>query len=371
MTINRISFFPVGNGDTTLIEADSKTIITDVHYRNDADDDEEPEYDFSSDIQEACFKSKRKYCLSLFVLTHPDKDHLGGFPKLFYCGDPAKYADRTVKDDKLILIEEIWISPYAAKPNPENETEASKPVLKEIQRRLNLKENQEVDGNRIRILEAKDSTIMIKKFSSNIEGHLLAPTKTESEVPKADPKEAPNSTNDTSLVIRWSINVDGGLNNILLGGDATVEIWDRIWKSHKRNTDNLSWHILLTPHHCSQGAIARKNDEDKYDYSDDALSALGVVNGDGFIVASSKQIKRNDDNPPSWEAKQKYLGILKNNNAKNYESRFLNPDTHKDDKPEPVVFDLTKSGPSLKVAGTGNTSKGLIGAGASIAPTYG
>ncbi|MBI5430653.1 MAG: hypothetical protein HY938_09395 [Nitrosomonadales bacterium] len=371
MSVNRVSFFPVGNGDTTLIETDGKTILTDVHYRSDAEDDDEPEYDFASDLQDACFQSKRNYHLSLFVLTHPDRDHLGGFEKLFYSGDPAKYADRPKEDDKLILIDEIWISPYSANPNDGTETDASKPVFKEIQRRRKLQSNKEIDGNRILVLEAKDATVAIQTFSPNIEAALLAPTNKESKVPESESDESQPSTNDTSLTIRWSIKVDGGENHLLLGGDATVEIWDRIWKSHKKNTDKLSWHILLAPHHCSRGAMARKNDQDKYDYSEDALSALGEVEGDGFVVASSKEIKRNDDNPPSWEAKQKYLGILKSKKATNHESRFLNPDTHKDGKPKPVVFDLTKSGPSLKVAGTENTSKGLLGAGASIAPTYG
>lgn len=369
MTTNRITFFPAGNGDSTLIEADNKIILTDLHYRNSAEDEGEPEYDFSQDLQDACYQSKRKYHLSLFVLTHPDKDHLGGFTKLFYCGDPSKYAERPKEDDKLILIEEMWISSYAA--DPSYETDASKPVFDEINRRMKLKSDKDLDGNRIRVIEAKETTVAIQNFSANIGAFLLAPTKNESEVPEAESEEDQPSCNDTSLVMRWLIKVDGGENKILLGGDATVEVWDRIWKSHKKNTDKLGWHVLLAPHHCSRGAMARKNDQDKYDYSDDALSALGEACGDGFVVASCKEIKRNDDNPPSWEAKQKYLGILKNQKAANHESRFLNPDTHKDGKPEPVIFDLSKTGPSLKVAGTGNTSKGLIGAGASIAPTYG
>lgn len=369
MAVNKVSFFPVGNGDTTLIEADGKTILTDVNYRCNAEDDEKPEYDFGTDLQDACYKGIRNYRLSLFVLTHPDKDHLSGFTKLFYCGDPSKYADRPQEDDKLILIEELWISPYSE--NPSYETDVSKPVLDEIKRRLNLQSNNEVDGNRICTLAAEESIAVVKKFSSNVEGCVLAPTNKESEVPEVESDEPQPSSNDTSCVIRWSIKVDGGVSHILLGGDATVEVWDRIWQSYKRTTSNISWHILLAPHHCSRGAIARKNDDGKYEYSDDALSALGQVEGDGFIIASSKEIKRNDDNPPSWEAKQKYLNILESAKLASCESRFLNPDTFNKNKPEPVIFDLTKWGPSLKVAGTGKSSKGLAGAGASIAPTYG
>jgi len=40
-------------------------------------------------------------------------------------------------------------------------------------------------------------------------------------------------------------------------------------------------------------------------------------------------------------------------------------------KPEPVVFDLTSSGPVLKTAGTASTTKRSLSAGAATSPTYG
>lgn len=370
MATSRATFFPVGNGDTSFIEADGKTILTDVHYRDDAEHDDEPEYDFAPDIQDACFTSPRNYRLSIFVLTHPDKDHLGGFTKLFYCGDPANYASRPKSDDKLILVEEIWVSSYGAEPN--YETDISKPVIDEIRRRIALhgKNGANQDGNRIRILDTK-SAVTTNKFSANITWTLLAPTPEEAKVEEGDDDENQPSSNDSSLVIRWTVTVDGGQNHLLLGGDATVEVWDRIWSDNRKQAEQLRWHILLAPHHCSRGAMARKDDDDCYEYSDSALRALGQVEGDGFVVSSSKEIKRNDDNPPSWEAKQKYLDILRGANAKNVDARFLNPDTHRDGDPSPVIFDLTKVGPSLKVAGTGGNKAASLGAGASISPTYG
>lgn len=99
--------------------------------------------------------------------------------------------------------------------------------------------------------------------------------------------------------------------------------------------------------------MARKNKEGKYEYSENALNALSQVEGDGFVVSSSEEIKHNDNVLPSWEAKQKYLEILKDAD----ESRFLNPDTRanapllysqrQDYKPESVEFNLTKEGPII------------------------
>ncbi|RFC34909.1 MAG: hypothetical protein DID92_2727744341 [Candidatus Nitrotoga sp. SPKER] len=384
MSINRVTFFPVGNGDTTLIEANDKTILTDINYRCERHTDrfrssidvngnignaatlglEEASkpfewiyYDFALDLQYACYqssyRSNREYRLSLLVLTHPNQNNLTGFDKLFYRGDPAEFEDRPREDDKLILIEEMWINPCFT--DPQYETDESKPVFQEIKRRLDLQgsKESELNGNRVTILGATSSSGLIKTFSRNIEAHIISPIQKEGGIAKVIESNDQTSINNSSLVIRWTVKVFGGANRIMLGGDATVEVWDHIWQNYQNNTDKLNWHILLAPHHCSIDVMARKNQEGKYEYSTNALNALGQVVGDGFVVSSSKEVKHNADVLPSWEAKQKYLAILKDVD----ESRFLNPDTRanapllysplQDDKPEPVVFTLTKEGPSL------------------------
>ncbi|GJL61739.1 MAG: hypothetical protein NPIRA04_03930 [Nitrospirales bacterium] len=370
MALNNLTNFPVGNGDTTLIEVDEKTILTDVNYRMGAVDPDEDEYDFAPDWQKACLVSFKDYRLSVFVLTHPDVDHLRGFTELFYCGDPDTYKNRKSGDEKLILVEEMWISPHAEAPN--YETDDSKLMFKEIDRRLALRgtTSGEKDGNRIKTLDT-DGDHKTGSLTANISWEVLAPTLDEANIEDEEDSPEHASSNDSSLVIRWMLKVDGGVTRVLIAGDATVEVWDRIWNDYKRNTDRLKRHILLAPHHCSRGVMARKQEDDSYEFSDDALRALDQFDGDGFVVSSSKKVKRNDDNPPSWEAKQKYLGMLKKAKEKEHENRFLNPDTHKDDKPEPVVFDLTKSGPVLKTAGTASFAKNSLGSGAVISPTYG
>ncbi len=361
---NRVTFFPVRNGDAALIEADGITVLTDLNYSK-----EDDRYDIAPDLQTACFKAKRDYRLSCFVLTHPDKDHLSGFTDLFWMGDPSEYMKRPKEDDTLILIEEMWVSPYSA--NPAYETDASAPVFKEIQRRIHLTgDAADLAGNRIRIRHTA-APVTRGTLSANIGWVLLAPTPKEADIKKAKGNEEQPSSNDSSLVIQWTVRVEGGVTRLLLGGDATVEVWDRVWSDFGQARAALKWHILLTPHHCSRGALARKNDEGQYEYSAAALNALGQVEGDGFAVASSKEVKRNDDNPPSWEAKQKYLGILRGVNATNVESRFVNPETYDEGKHSPVVFEFLKTGPVLKVPRTGTASREALGATVTVSPTYG
>jgi hypothetical protein len=365
MAKNQMRFFPVGNGDTVLLETGGYTILIDLCYRDGCDSDDDDYYDFAPDLRDAC-RSRGGLHLTIFVLTHPDKDHLRGFTNLFHVGDPSS------KDDEdLILVDEMWVSPYSLDPN--YETDVSKPVLREIKRRWRLQGTDagQKDGNRIRVLSS-DGDENFGQVGENIGWTVLAPTQEEADIPAAEEGEDQPSSNDSSLVIRWSVTVERFENHALLGGDATVEVWDRVWDTNEEQPSVLAWHILLTPHHCSRGALARKNlDTGKYDYSDKANSALGQVEGDGFAVASSNEIKKNDDNPPSWEAKQKYIKILGKNTDSDPEERFLNPDTYKDGAPVPVIFEFTSNGPRLKVPAKKAARIEIISGGAATPARYG
>ena len=324
MSINRVTFFPVGNGDTILIEANDKTILTDVNYRCErhtdrfrssidvngmmgnaatlgAEEAEQPfewlYYDFALDLQYACYqssyRSNREYRLSLLVLTHPSNANLTGFEKLFYQGDPVEFEDRPREDDKLILIEEIWINPLFV--DLKYATEQTKPIFQEIKRRLDLQGTEEsgLNGNRITILTTPSAELgLVKTFSRNIEAYVLSPVQEEGEASDAISVADTSKINNSSLIIRWTVKVFGGTNRILLGGDANVEVWDRIWENYKNNADKLSWNILLAPHHCCIDVLARKNQEGKYEYSENALNALGQVEGDDLLYPAAKRSSR-------------------------------------------------------------------------------
>lgn len=371
----RIRFFPVNNGDTTLIEAGGCVVLTDINYRAECTDEDGEAYDFAPDLRAACKRNDGRFVLDVFVLTHPDKDHLTGFQKLLHLGAPDNYKLKPKEGETLILVNELWVSPYALDPG--YTTEDSEPVVKEIKRRHKLQGTDEGarDGNRIKVLSA-DGDETQGTIGEQLRWQLLAPTEEEADIPLPDPNdnEAPKpSCNDSSLVIRWTPAEGDESANVLLGGDATVEVWDRIWRDYKDSPESLGWHILLAPHHCSRGAMARKDEEtDEYIYSDDALDALGQIEGDGFVVSSSKPIKRDDDNPPSWEAKQKYLEILRNGDSSaKPEERFLNPETHRDGEPAPVVFELTASGLRCKVPSKVSDKIAKVSAAASTPGRYG
>lgn len=368
----QVRFFPVNNGDTALIEAGGHVVLTDVNYRGACTDDGEDAYDFGPELRKACRRLNRRHELDVFVLTHPDKDHLGGAAKLLHLGSPETYDPDA--QEPLIFVREIWVSPYAI--DTAYETDVSRPVLNEIRRRQRLQGTLvgERDGDRLKVLSA-DGNEVSGMVGPALQWHLLAPTDDEATIPPLDPDDpeaAPPSCNDSSLVILWTLRCERAEGRFLFGGDAGVDVWERIWREHESDPNMLRWHVLLAPHHCSRSAIARKDDEtEEYTYSPDALAALGQVEGDGFVVSSSKPVKRDDDNPPSWDAKQHYLAILQRANPQHVERRFLNPESHNDGKPAPVIFDVTEVGLRRKVPEKVAKPALAVTLGASRPSTYG
>ena len=350
---NKITFFASGNGDSVLVQALGRTVMTDINYRvgrcQDEDDDEAP--DFAPEIRAACPNDH----LDIFVLTHPDQDHLAGFGEVFHLGPPEDWEDDPDEGAVKVIVDEIWCSPYGA--NPHYTTDASKPVVKEIKRRKKLcgKAEGDKDGNRLAVMDTDSHES--GAVTGGLDWRLLAPTPEEADIPKSDDPEKPNSSNPSSLVIRWTVTVGGRANYVLLGGDSTVEVWERLYDELLGDDpDALAWHILLALHHCSRRSIGRVENPDtkdeKFVPSEKAEAALGEQRGDGHIVSSSNRIVRGGPTPPSYHAKNRYLKILANGGAvtDDERDRFLCTGGNKDgDKPEHIEFKFSAGGPTTGI----------------------
>ena len=82
-----VTFFPVDNGDMTLIrlgDVDATTILIDVNIRVDADDPSSPVRDVAKDLRGQLKKDTngRPY-VDAFLLSHPDQDHCRGLTRHF------------------------------------------------------------------------------------------------------------------------------------------------------------------------------------------------------------------------------------------------------------------------------------------------
>ncbi|KQN32683.1 hypothetical protein [Sphingomonas sp. Leaf38] len=365
----RLTTFASGCGDSILIEAHDKVVMIDIHYRaaraQDDEDDEAP--DFASDIRQACGNDH----LDVFVSTHPDKDHVGGFSEIFHCGSPETWDSDPDDSDPKIIVDEIWCSPYGL--NPHYTTDQSKPLTEEIKRRYVLQSTDAGyrDGNRLKVMDT--SKVTTGSIATDFEWRLLAPTPAEWDIPKAPEGCTPTSSNPTSLVIQWTVRRYGGDNLILTCGDTSVEVLERLEKDiHRKNPHHLAWQILLAPHHCSRRSIGRVPfggcTDGEFVESTEALKALGEQRGNGYVVSSSRRVVRGGDTPPSWHAKRRYLRILANGGEINgsVEGRFrCTGGNGASDLPAHIVFNLTMGGPTLAPAKV-SAAVGLGGGGAAV-----
>lgn len=358
----KITFFPVGNGDMTLITLiDDTNILIDMNIRTAADNPEDNACDVASELRKRIKNDdKGRPYVDVFVLSHPDKDHCAGLKNHFHLGKPEDYVDEPPEGEKKkILIRELWSSPMVFRRASKNHTltEDAKAFNTEAKRRVKkYKDNYGVDitnGDRILIIGEDEN-----QKSVGLEGIL----KKQGEIfyaingthstcawmrvlgPFSLQNEDDEKTlvkNHSSIIMQFHIAADASHPDaciFLTGGDAEVAIWNKLWAKYQFNLDNLKYDLLQIPHHCSWHVLSYDSrsqcDNPKVDA--DAKSALSQANEGAFIISTSKAIKDDETDPPCYSAKQEYLTISNNFRCT---GEYPNETTH-----EPMEFIIAVDG---------------------------
>lgn len=159
----KVTFFPVGNGDMTLVslgDSAGTTILIDCNIRAAADDPKDPTRDVAADLRQRLKTDKKgRPYVDVFLSTHPDKDHMTGLRKHFYLGSPADYGDDSKPAaEKRIVIREMWSSPIVFRRASTEHKLCDDAVAfnTEAKRRVKFARDQKFagigDGNRILVL---------------------------------------------------------------------------------------------------------------------------------------------------------------------------------------------------------------------------
>lgn len=372
----QIKYYPVNNGDMSLITlADKTTILVDCNIKvASKDEDDNSVYDVKKDLLDSIQDRDGIPYLDVFILTHGDKDHCLGFKDNFYQGDPKKYS-KTDKENGLIMMDAMWFSPMIAEQYTNDHEDA---YQKEAERRLEVQRSNSDDkflpGNRIRIvgydgskqyddlnhLRSKPGEL-VTKFN-NVEQttfsiFIHAPFKIQLDSPEKD-------KNSASIVFQarfkeYSWNTDFSCL-AMFGGDSDHTTWKQIVERTKRykndvNHNALDWDIFMTPHHCSWTFF---NDTSEDEPIETSIEALDYARQGAFIVAPCKKIINDDDNPPHYDAKKEYLKKVES------KEKFLNTAIEpNEDEPKPIIFDITANGPAR--TSNENTSGALTSSGGS------
>jgi hypothetical protein len=365
-----VTFFPVGNGDMTLIALadNSETkILIDCNIREAADDPEDETRDVAKDLRDRLKRDgKGRPYVDVFLLSHGDWDHCRGIMKHFYLGPPDQYPDDKKKDsEKRILIREVWSSPivFRRAGNLNKLCDEALAFTAEAKRRVKVNREKRfvgvAEGDRVLVLgEDEDGKtddlgpilVKIDDVFSKINGshnfffqaRLLAP------LPKSanNEEEEVLSRNHSSVVLNIELR-DSALastsNNFLTGGDAEVAIWERIWNKHKKSPLVLAYDLMQTPHHCSWHSLSYDSWSEKHEkaeVSKSARSALSQIRNAGKIVASSSPINDDDCDPPCYGAKQEYQKIAQSADG----AFYCTGEYPTSASPAPLEFVVSKEG---------------------------
>jgi hypothetical protein len=320
--------FRVANGDMTLVELESgRCILVDINIRAAADDPDDDTPDVVTQLRERLDRDgEGRLYVDAFLLTHPDEDHIRGLKKHFHLGDPRGWSKTADK----IVIREMWSSPIVFRRASKDHVlgEDANAWAAEARRRVKVFRDGNAigDGNRIKILgEDVDGktddlgAILIRTdetfaticgvMDSSFEARLLAPL-----IAKDEEEEEVITKNNSSVIIRLDLNLNAVTQaRYLIGGDADVGVWDRIWEHNERQSDRLEYDVLIAPHHCSWRSLSYDSWSDlggKAKVSAPARKALGQARSGALVVASSKTISDDDSDPPCVRAKREYEDIL-------------------------------------------------------------
>ena len=325
-----LSLFPVDNGDMTLVKTeDGHKILIDMNIRVAADDEDDDTRDVASKLRDRLTRDgEGRLYVDALLVSHPDKDHCTGLERHFHLGTPEDWSEKADK----IFVREIWSSPVVFRRASKNHVlcDDAKAFNREAKRRVRKYEDSKgkvADGDRILIFgEDEDGktegleeilvevdtefSIVNGKEDSSMTARLLGP------LPKDDDDDEEVLTkNNSSTILRFSL-AGGRIPDkcrFLTGGDAGVAIWEKLWKRHGQRKSWLSYDLLLSPHHCSWRSLSHDSWSEKgkdAEVSTDARNALGQARSGATIVASSKPVKDDKNDPPCIRAKQEYVKIV-------------------------------------------------------------
>jgi hypothetical protein len=372
MASTTITFFPVDNGDMTLVKLGDKaatTLMIDCNIREAADDDEHDTRDVAADLRNRLKRdSKGRPYVDAFLLSHPDADHCRGLKRHFYLGPLKNYPDDNKPDsEKRIIIREMWSSPIVFRRASKDHVLSEDAVAFNTEAKRRVQANRDKnfsvpDGDRILVLgEDEDGKtddldpilVKVDETITRLNGvemtclaaHLLAP------LPGCeDDLEEELTKNHSSVIINLDLTADESsseIRNFLTGGDAEVSIWELLWEKHQDDPAPLVYDLMQTPHHCSWHSLSHDSWSELHEdaeVSSDARSALSQIQDNGVIVASSCPIEHDDNDPPCYGAKIEYESMVNDVDGKFY----CTGEYPKRSAVEPLEFLVTDEGIQLK-----------------------
>jgi hypothetical protein len=332
--------WPVGTGDsTTVCMSDDMIMQIDVHHLAMSEEDRDPHTPIVDRLVQHLPKRGKRPYLSVFVLTHPDKDHCLGFEKLL----------------KEVEIGELWFSPRIFREYKKDLCSDALAFRKEAVRRVQKAIQAKGDvasGDKVRII-GYDDLLKEEEYKEFPRGCFSVPGHEVVEFDGVDLSDrcriflhgpfkdsSEEERNDCSIAMQVRLDVEGAYSYLMFLGDHCYPTVKRIFESS--DDEDVKWNVFLSPHHCSKSVMYwRDAGQESESLKQDVLDLIeGAAQNPGYIVASSEPIpgsNQSGDNPPHAKAKARYQEIVPTD--------FLCTQEHPNsEQPHPIVFEATRNG---------------------------
>lgn len=351
----KITFYPVGNADTFVIDlAGGEKIIFDYANRR-TDDKDDKRCDLPAELRND-LGTREDYDVGAF--THMDTDHYDGMADFFYLEHDKKYQGKAADGKTRIKIKELWVP--AAVLTEELEEKESQAIQDEAWHRLRNKKGilvfskpdslkDEIEKRKIKFDDVKHLIIDAGK---------LAPTFTQAKhgvefwvhSPHAHRQNEDDEVirNDHALVMLAAFKVGGVETKVQLFADVTHEVIAGIVDVTKKykNEARLEWDVFKIAHHCSYLSLGPDKGKTKTEPVEQ-VKWLFEDQGQkgGIIVSTSDPIPIGDTTQPPHKQAAKYYREVADDKDGEFRVTMEHP---KESDPKPMVIEITASGAEVQ-----------------------
>jgi len=362
--LHKIVFYPVGNGDTTqVILSNGKRVLFDFCHRQKSKDEETPEIDLTTRLQDELKTAGRDY-FDVVAFTHADLDHVQGSTEFFELQQADKYQGKG-----RIKIKKLWVPAAMLLEEATRDQLSNEFVILRQEARYRLLEGKDilVFSQPQALMDWLEPKLKEKGLPSNARDHLFIDAGRLVDgfslqndgveffchspfIKHCD--EGDIIRNDAALVFNVRLQADGANYDYLHVGDTTWDALEDIvstTRTHK-NEDRLAWDLFNIPHHCSYLALSDEKGEKETTPKPLIKELLLMGKSDAYVVSCSRPVPDSKDTydqtqPPHIQARKAYEKYLRDVGGRKFLVTMEEPNaTH----PEPITFEVTNGGVSLK-----------------------
>ncbi|MEP5759429.1 MAG: hypothetical protein ABJ327_09060 [Litoreibacter sp.] len=355
--MTQITFFPIGNADTSLVELnDGRRMLIDFADTKKPDDDAEKRCDLTKHIRDDLDGSDFD-SYHIVAFTHLDDDHCHKSSEYFWLQHATKY-----QSDSRKKIDTLWVPATAI--TEEGVKDDGRIIRQEARYRLLEGKDIKVFSRPERLkdwlaehgLTIEDRKDCFVDAGQIVGGLSLKDDKVEvfahsPHAYRSDENEIEDRNGD-SLVFQMRFEEGGNYTDVLFAADVPHEVISEIVEitKKKKNEERLHWNIYKLPHHCSYLSLSNDKGTNKTTPVEQVkwlCETQGEANG--YIVSSSQPVpvkssKEDEDvQPPHRQAANYYRQDVVNS-----DHMLVTMEQPKKSAPKPIVIEIGGRGAKLK-----------------------